>query len=161
MDQITRNTFCQCSECNHFFRQSDTVTYDDVRPTLDFLDKLNREITKLEIREDIMRTKLIKVKQDATLAGRIAADEHIAEYDTIFKPLGYSPNDVKVQFHPIDFVVFNGMNDPTNPTIKNIVLLDSKKENDPIQESIRQCVENEKYKFITIKIKSDGTVIEE
>ncbi len=156
-----RQTFCKCPNCNHFFRQSDTVVYEDERPPLDWFEKLNRELIDLERKELQMKTKLSKVKQDATNHGRKAANDHIAEFDTLFAPLGYDPNDVKVHFNPVDFIVFNGMNNIENPVTKNIVLLDSKENAGTIQESIRKCIEDEKYKFITIKINSDGTIIEE
>lgn len=161
LELSNRNTFCQCPKCQAFFRQSDTVVYEDVRPPLDWLEKLNREIATLEERENAIKVKIAKSKADATTQGRIDANAHIASFDTLFSPLGYDPNDAKVHFHPVDFIVFNGMNSVENPVIKNIVLLDSKVNSGTIQESIRSCIENEQYKFVTIKINNDGTVIEE
>ena len=158
---INRNTFCQCPHCQHFFRQTDSIIYEGERPTLDWFEKMNRELNILEAKELAIKDKIAKAKQEATLQGRVDANIHIAGFDTLFAPLGYDPNDAKVHFHPVDFIIFNGMNDIDNPVIKNIVLLDSRDNSGPIQESIRYCIENEKYKFVTIKINSDGTVIEE
>ena len=156
-----RNNFCLCGNCQRIYRLSDSVIYQDSRPKLDWLEKLNREIATLEERENAIKVKIAKSKADATTQGRFDANAHIAPFDTVFGPLGYDPNDAKVHFHPVDFIVFNGMNSVENPVIKNIVLLDSKNNTGPIQESIRSCIENEQYKFVTIKINNDGTVIEE
>jgi predicted Holliday junction resolvase-like endonuclease len=156
-----RSTFCSCPECNTFFRLSETKVWDDIKPALDFLDKLDDELRSLEQREKALKIQLQKTKEKATLDGRRDADEYISQFDTLFKPLSLSPNDSKVHFSPIDFVVFNGMNDLVDPKIKNIVLLDSKKNDGKVQQSIRYCVEHEQYDFLTIKIQSDGSVIEE
>jgi len=146
------------------YRLSESDVFEDHEkpPKPDILDKINKELFDLEQKEEQLKQKLSKVKEQATMDGRRAADEHISNLDTVFKPLGYNPNDSKPLFHPIDFVVFNGMNDINNPSIKNIVLLDSVHNKGVVQESIRSCIENEQYQFLTIKIKSDGeTVIEE
>lgn len=155
-----RQTFCHCPNCDETYRLSNSVLFEDKRPNLDWLDKIEREIEKLESQEKAMKVKIAKAKNDATLQGRIEADEHIAQFDTLFAPLGLSPNDAKVHFHPIDYIVFNGMNS-LDGKIKNIVLLDRKENSGSLQESLAKCIHDERYDFLTIKIKNDGMVIEE
>lgn len=156
-----RNNFCLCGNCQRIYRLSDSVIYQDLRPKLDWLEKLEADLKKLEQKEREIKSKLAAAKLEATIQGRKEAAEHIANYDTLFSPLGLNPNDAKTCFDPVDYIVFNGMNDFTDPTIKNIVLLDRKDEGSNIQQSIRETIENERYNFLTIKIQADGTVIEE
>lgn len=155
-----RQSFSHCSNCDKIYRLSNSVLFEDKRPNLDWFDKLEREIEKLELQEKTIKSKLAKAKTDATLQGRIEADEHIAQFDTLFAPLGLSPNDAKVHFQPVDYIVFNGMNS-LEGKIKNIVLLDRKENKGSLQDSIQKCVHDERYDFLTIKIKNDGEVIEE
>lgn len=155
-----RQTFCHCGKCGETYRLSDSVLFEDKRPNLDWFDKIDREIAKVEAQEKLIRDKIAKAKLEATTEGRIQADAHIEQFDTLFKPLGLSPNDAKVHFHPVDYIVFNGMNS-IQPKIKNIVLLDRKENKGELQDSIRDCIHDERYGFLTIKIKNDGTVIEE
>lgn len=155
-----RQTFCHCGKCGETYRLSDSVLFEDKRPNLDWFDKIDREIAKVELQEKLMRDKIAKAKLEATIEGRVQADAHIEQFDTLFKPLGLSPNDAKVHFHPVDYIVFNGMNSIV-PKIKNIVLLDRKENRGELQDSIRECIHDERYGFLTIKIKNDGTVIEE
>lgn len=156
-----RQTFCHCSKCNETYRLSDSVLFQDKKPNQTWLDKLEREIKSLESREQALKVKVAKAKQDAIIQGRIDADAFIEQFDTLFKPLGLNPNDAKVHFHPVDYIVFNGMNDNFNPKVKNIVLLDRKENDSIVQESIRECVHDEKYGFISVRIKADGEVVEE
>jgi predicted Holliday junction resolvase-like endonuclease len=159
-----RKTFCNCKQCGTVYRLSDSDCWEydeDIDTANDILEKIQVELKNLEAKESKLREKLSETKSKATIDGRLAADEHIGRIDTLFKPLGLNPNDAKVHFHPVDFVVFNGMNDPVEPKIKNIVLLDSKQNVGKLQDSIRKCIEEEQYEFLTIKIKEDGTITTE
>lgn len=155
-----RQTFCHCPNCSETYRLSDSVLFEEKRPNLDWFDKIEREIAKIELAEKAMKEKIAKAKLEATIEGRIQADAHIEQFDTLFKPLGLSPNDAKVHFHPVDYIVFNGMNG-LDPKIKNIVLLDRKENSGELQDSIKKCIHDERYGFLTIKIKNNGEVIEE
>lgn len=86
------------------------------------------------------------------------ADQFIEPFDTVFKPLGLNPNDCKNICSPIDFIVFNGMHEYN---IKNLVFLDHKKNKGPVQESIREIIEDERYTFKTLRTDENGKVIEE
>lgn len=153
-------TLCPC--CNKIYRLSDShLILDGKKPNRDWMDKIDEEIEKLNKQEAIIKDKL-KVKRDqAIIDGRLAADKAVSQFDPIFKPLNLNPNDSKVVMHPIDFIVFNGMNDNVeSPVIKNIVLLDKKTNNRPeIQESVREVIENERYEFQTIKVDDNGNVV--
>lgn len=81
--------------------------------------------------------------------------------DPIFRPLKLNPNDAKVLFHPVDFVVFNGMN---GNGLRNIVLLDKRTGTGPaatLQRSIERAVEKGQYEWLTLRIAEDGGVAEE
>ena len=89
----------------------------------------------------------------------------IKKIDTIFLPLNLNCNDCKVMFHPVDFIVFNGMNNRTGDcSIKEILLLDKKKksgENLTIQKSIEKAVQSKKYEWLTLRVDNDGQINEE
>ena len=67
-------------------------------------------------------------------------------------------------FHPVDYVVFNGMKDATTESKQNIVLLDSEKrrtESKAIQKSIMKAVDKGNYEWITLRVENDGSIKEE
>jgi predicted Holliday junction resolvase-like endonuclease len=85
--------------------------------------------------------------------------------DKVFVPQKLNPDDAKVIFHPVDFVVFNGMKAGSNgDALKSIILLDSEKKTTDqkrIQKSIIQSVEKENYEWLTIRVDNDGSITQE
>jgi len=64
-----------------------------------------------------------------------------------------------VIFHPIDYVVFNGMK--KRDSIRNIVLLDRQekgKSHRSLQRSIERVVAHENYEWQTLRVKEDGKI---
>ena len=104
-------------------------------------------------------------KESAREKGRKEANKKMKKVDKIFTPQKLNPDDAKVIFHPVDFVVFNGMKNGSNgEALKNIVLLDSEKkttEHKQVQKSIIKAVENENYEWITMRVDEDGKISEE
>ena len=70
--------------------------------------------------------------------------------------------DAKVIFHPIDYIVFNGMKG--SDSIKNIVFLDRiaiSPNHRQLQKSIGRVIEKENYEWLTLRVREDGCIIEE
>ena len=88
----------------------------------------------------------------------MAAMKTTKKIDTIFYPNKYNPDDVKVMFHPVDFVIFNGMK---KNDITNLVLFDSKEKErsqKSLQKSIEKTVSKENYEWITMHVSEDGSI---
>jgi predicted Holliday junction resolvase-like endonuclease len=61
-------------------------------------------------------------------------------------------------FHPVDFLVFNGMK---NNDITNLVLFDrevKERGQKALQKSIEKTVNRENYEWITMRVLEDGSV---
>jgi predicted Holliday junction resolvase-like endonuclease len=83
----------------------------------------------------------------------------VRKVDPVFTPNKLNPDDAKVIFHPVDYLVFNGMK--KKPEIKNIVFLDNvikRKEQKSIQKSIEKTIEKENYEWITVQVSETGVV---
>ena len=64
-----------------------------------------------------------------------------------------------MMFHPVDFLVFDGMK--VNNEIKKLVLLDrevKRKEELKIQESIQKAVSDKNFEWVTMQIQADGSI---
>ena len=157
-----RQKFCQCGE---IFRVSDCKLYQKKKPDIDWKEKIDNEIYRLDNLEAKLEEKIDLAREAARDAGRKDADKLVRKIDPIFSPLKLNPNDAKVIFHPIDFLVFNGMNSNTDDTtIKNLVLLDKnnkKGENQKIQSSIEKAVSKSNYEWLTLRVEENGTITEE
>ena len=83
----------------------------------------------------------------------------IRRIDPVFTPRKLDPDDAKVIFHPIDYVVFNGMK--KGSSIRNTVLLDRQEKGKPhrsLQRSIERVVESENYEWQTLRVQEDGKI---
>ena len=75
-----------------------------------------------------------------------------------FAKLKYDPYDIKAILHPIEFIVFDGMN---KEEMNNVVLL-AKKSSNPylqeIQKRISRTVEDKKYDWKVLRAGLDGEI---
>lgn len=162
-----RQIFGVCPECEDIFRLSDCKLYQKKKekPSIDWKEKIDNEIFRLENLEKKLQEKIELAREAAREIGRKEANKQIKKIDQIFNPIRLNPNDAKVIFHPIDFIVFNGMNNNlSNTGIKDIVLLDKnnkKGEYIGIQNSIEVVVQKGNYEWLTLRVESNGEIIEE
>jgi len=160
-----RQIYGVCPSCEEIFRVSDCSLYQKQKPIADWKDKIDKEIDRLDLLEEKINDKINQAKEAARESGRKEADKLVKKIDPIFRPLRLNPNDAKVIFNPLDFIVFNGMNDrKENASLKGIVLLDNKKrrkEQLKIQKSIDKAVNSKSYEWLTITVNNDGSIDEE
>lgn len=160
-----RQIFGVCDCCGEIFRVSDCKLYQKKKPAIDWKEKIDSEISRLDRLEEKLQEKIELAREAAREAGRKGADKLVKKIDPIFSPLKLNPNDAKVIFHPVDFIVFNGMNSNSgDTTIKNLVLLDKnnrKGEYQKIQSSIDKAVNKSNYEWLTLRVEDNGTITEE
>lgn len=160
-----RHVFGLCPNCESIFRISGCKLYQKKKPEIDWMDKIDRELAKLDRLEASVEEKIALAREAARVAGRREADKRVKQMDPIFRPMKLNPNDAKVIFHPVDFVVFNGMTEDRGFTpIKNLVLLDKKDrqgEHLRVQGSIEKAVDQANYEWLTLRVKEDGSIVEE
>jgi len=148
---------CMCPECNTISRLSDLHIRATGKAPKTWLDEYELNVKNIESQEEKFEEEVEKIKESAIERGRAqvpilvrkAMDERIAK-------LEYDPYDIKVILHPIDFVVFDGMN---NEEIKNIVLLS--RTNQLLQvlhQGIARTVEEKAYDWKVVRVSDDGQV---
>ena len=155
---LQRSIFGICPDCGDFFRLSDCQIYLKKQPVSDWMDELNLQTAKLDKAEERICQQEDELREVAREKGRRLAQRAIKKVDAIFAPRRLNPDDAKVIFHPIDYVVFNGMK-AASP-MKDIVLLDNKARLDrrSLQRSIERAIEQENYEWQTLRIDNDGKI---
>ncbi len=161
-----RQIFGVCPYCVNIIRISDCKLYQKQKPVVDWKEKVDSEIERLEIVEEKLLEKIASAKQSARDAGKKNANKVIRKIDQIFHPLGLNCNDCKVIFHPVDFIVFKGMNNENKQdcTIKEVLLLDKNNKSGQyltIQKSIEKAVQTKSYEWLTLRVENSGNIIEE
>ena len=157
--RFQRNIFGICPGCDNFFRLSDCRIFLKKKPILDWMDKIDLESERIDKLEQRLKQKKKQLQAKASKEGRRLAQLTVRKIDSIFTPRKLNPDDAKVIFHPIDYVVFNGMNTATS--LKNIVFLDRKakqSEHKRIQKSIERIIDREKYEWQTLRVLRDGKI---
>ena len=147
-----------CTCCGEIFRLSDTNVYIKKKPVPDWMDEFEKSSARLDKTEEKINFEEGETREIAREKGRVAAMKTTKKIDTIFSPNKYNPDDVKVMFHPVDFVIFNGMK---KNDITNLVLFDrevKERSQKTLQKSIEKTVSEENYEWITMHVSEDGSV---
>ena len=155
---IQRQIFGVCPCCGAIFRLSDANVYIKKKPVPDWMDKFEKSTVRLDKTEEKINLEEGEIRETAREKGRVAAVKTTKKIDTIFYPNKYNPDDVKVMFHPVDFVIFNGMK---KNDITNLVLFDrevKERSQKTLQKSIEKTVSKENYEWITMHVSEDGSV---
>ncbi len=161
---LQRRIFGVCPECDEVFRLSDCTINTRAKSGKNWLDAIDAEEARLGRLEEKIEEQRAKLKEAAARKGRLAAQKQIRRIDRVFTPHHLEPDDAKVIFHPIDFVVFNGLTDKDKRPMKNIVLLDRQttdKGHRALQKSIEQAVEKGRYEWQTLRVEQNGTIVAE
>ena len=156
---LQRQLFGVCPKCNDLFRLSDCNIYLKRKPVSDWMDDLDLKSQRIERLSEKLDEKEGELRERAREKGRQEAQRVIRRIDPIFTPRKLNADDAKVIFHPIDYVVFNGMK--KGISIRNIVLLDRRekgKSHQVLQKSIEKVVEHENYEWQTLRVKEDGKI---
>jgi predicted Holliday junction resolvase-like endonuclease len=128
------------------------------KPLADWMDKITLEQNRLDGFEEKLEEKKKELQEKARETGRKLAERAVKKIDPVFSPHKLNPDDAKVIFHPIDYVVFDGMK---KESIKNIILLDRQEkgaDHRALQRSIEKVVEHENYEWQTLRVQEDGKI---
>ncbi|MCZ2460106.1 MAG: hypothetical protein LC128_10850 [Chitinophagales bacterium] len=159
--QLQRQIFGVCPHSGNLFRLSDCNIYVKKKPKPDWMQKIQEEQSRLDKASERLDSKEDEIKEKAREAGRKEAIKVVKKIDTIFNPLRLNPDDSKVLFHPVDFIVFNGMK---AGKMKNLILMDKEKKvagDKQLQRSIDKVVDKGNYEWITLRIEENGNIREE
>lgn len=158
--QLQRQIFGVCPHTGNVFRLSDCHIYVKKKPEPDWLQQIEAAQTKISKAEEKLDEKEETIREKARIAGRSEATKMVRKIDKIFHPLKLNPDDSKVIFHPVDYIVFNGMK---TGQMKNLILMDKAKgvTDKRLQQSIQKVIEKKNYEWITLRVEENGNIKQE
>ncbi|MBX7261662.1 MAG: hypothetical protein K1X26_08435 [Chitinophagales bacterium] len=158
--QLQRQIFGVCPHTGNVFRLSDCHIYVKKKPEPDWLQQIEAAQTKISKAEEKLDEKEETIREKARIAGRSEATKMVRKIDKIFHPLKLNPDDSKVIFHPVDYIVFNGMK---TGQMKNLILMDKAKgaKDKRLQQSIQKVIEKKNYEWITLRVEENGNIKQE
>ena len=150
---------CVCPECNSLMRLSDLHLRSKEKAPRTWLDVYESKISTVERKEDKFDDEESIIREKAIERGRAKVPGIIRKsLDDKFAKLKYDPYDIKPLLHPIDFVVFDGMN---KDKMKDVVLLSRKTTNKNLlqfHKGIARAVDDKAYDWKVIRVSEDGKV---
>jgi predicted Holliday junction resolvase-like endonuclease len=124
-----------------------------------WLDSYDQSLHKLKEKEDSFRKEEDELRKQSVERGRKQVPQLVRKcLCPEFRSLTYDPYDIKAIMHPVDFIVFDGMN---AKDMKSVTLL-SRKPSDEAQStilaSIGKAIGENKYDWKIARITLNGKV---
>lgn len=158
--QAFRRVLCLCPHCNSIKRLSDLhLRYRGVGPKT-WLDSFETEVSVLTRKEELFDEKEQKLRHEAAERGRLKVPALVRKsMDSQFARLKYNPYDIKALLHPVDFVVFDGLE--SKDKLRQIVFLSKAVESDwltGLRDSVQKAVEQKSYNWQVARVSVDGKI---
>lgn len=153
------NVLGVCPECDCLFYLSETRPYlSGMRPR-SVLDALRAAERKLDRVEEELNAAESALREQAAKTGLRTAKRLLKKIDPLFSGAGYDPQDVRVIFNPVTYVVFDGL---ARGSMRKILLLanppeDKRTEN--LHRSIDRAIERGDVEFQTLHVDREGRVL--
>lgn len=158
--QSFRRILCLCLHCGEILRLSDLHLRYTGKVPKTWLDKYESKKLTIGKKEEIFDEKESKLRKKAIERGRKKVPILIKKcLCPELSKLKYDPYDIKAIMHPVDFIVFNGMNEGTE--VRDVSFLSRKpsdRELKLILKSIRKTVDKKNYDWKIARITIDGKV---
>ena len=159
MFQQFKRILCMCPKCETLVRFSDLHLRAKGKAPKTWLDSYEFNTQKVEDQESKFDEKEDEIREKARQRGRAKVPIIVRKsMDTQFAKLKYDPYDIKPLLHPVDFVVFDGMN---KKIMNNVVLLSRHSTNQylqGLQKSAARVVENKMYYWKVARVSIDGQI---
>lgn len=155
-----RTILCICPCCGDIVRLSDLHLKYKGRVRRTWLDTYDSEIRSIETKESSFEEKERKLRAKAIERGRRKVPKIIQKsLDKKLVSFHFNPYDIKPLLHPVDFVVFNGLN--SKETIEDIIFLSKKTTNanlNKLHKSIESTINKEKYNWQVARVSIEGRI---
>ena len=158
--QSFRGTLCICPFCGELMRLSDLhLKYTGKAPRT-WLDNYDSRLLSLGKKEQAFEEKESEMREKSVERGRKKVPTLIRKcLCPEFKKLEYDPYDIKAIMHPVEFIVFDGLNDGVE--LRNVTFLSRKtsdEEQNVILKSMRETLDKKNYDWKVSRITMDGKV---
>ena len=154
-----KTILCVCPECNRMIRLSDLHLRTEGRMVKTWLDQYDLAEKKMERREMRFEDKEEEIREKARARGRRQVPKLIRKsMHEKFAKLNYDPYDIKALLHPIDFIVFDGMN---KDRMKDVILLTNRTNNPylkKLHKGIGRAVKDKAYDWKVLRVTDNGEI---
>jgi predicted Holliday junction resolvase-like endonuclease len=157
--QQFKMVLCICPKCSTLSRLSDLQLRSMEKAPKTWLDDYDIRSQKLTEQENEFAEKESEIREKATERGRAQVPEIIRRsMNAQFAKLSYDPYDIKPLLHPVEFVIFDGMNkgELNNVTLLSRISMNPNLQN--LQKSVTKIIDEKAYDWKVLRVSSDGDI---
>lgn len=157
--QSFRRILCICPSCGEMIRLSELhLRYTGKAPKT-WLDEFESRVTMFQQKKHAFKEKEDEMTERSIERGRKQVPALIRKcLCPEFRQLKYNPYEIKAIMHPVDFVVFDGLNEGELNGITFLSRKTKDKEQKTIVHSIERTIANKDYDWKVTRISTDGRV---
>jgi len=147
---------CPDAYCGEIFRLSEARPYPKDRKPHSILDDIDRENERIDNAVERLEEREADLRAQAKAQGLKNAKRRLIKVDPIFSGSRLDPQDVKVIFDPVEYVVFDGM---SKNKLRRILFIGHEPRNksaERILGSITKSVKSGNVEFKTLRVREDG-----
>lgn len=148
---------CPC--CGEPFRLSDTTLYTKTAPPKTVFEKMDDERARLDRQAERFDAREEEIREEARRLGQIEARRRLRTIAPFFVARKIDPHDVKLLFHPVEYVVFRGMQTDRCASVDFIDHPARSRERERIQRSLDHAIRAGNLEWQTFRIGDDGRVV--
>jgi predicted Holliday junction resolvase-like endonuclease len=154
-----RHIFGICPHCKSLFRLVDARVSYKTPYKADWLDEIEGDREKWQTKTEDLKGREKELRRLAIeRATKRDLPKLLKRVVPTFVNRGLNPQDIKTVFHPIDFVVFDGLNDEGT---ERVVLMDhktSEKARITVQEGISDAIKSGAIEWKTLRVSETGEI---
>ena len=147
---------CPC--CGELFYLSEARPYLDGKRPKSELDGLRSAEWRLIRQEQALDEAEEELREVARKAGQRAAKKLLRKIDPVFSGAGYDPQDVKVIFSPVNYIVFDGLAERCPRRILLLAQPPQDRITEEIHTSIALAIHKGNIDFKTLHVDDGGQV---
>lgn len=149
---------CPNPDCGELFRLSDARPFLKGKKPASILDELDAEIDRIDRAQERLELQEQVLRDRARQAGQRQAKRRLKKIDPAFSGCRLDPQDVKVIFDPVEYVVFDGLN---AGKLDRVVLLGhppASRAQERLFKSIARTVRKGNLDFRTLRVLENGAL---
>ena len=148
--------FCPC--CREPFRLSDAMLFQRSVPPRTAWDELEDERNAVSRARERLDTDRAKLKAKATEQGQKERDRRLRNLTGFFRKSRIEVKDLKLIFHPVDYVSFVGLSKETCTRVELIDREPDSRQRERLQKSLEGTIQAGNVTWSTVRIDDSGAI---
>jgi predicted Holliday junction resolvase-like endonuclease len=151
--------FCPC--CGELFRLSDATIFTKLPPPGTEFDKVGTSFERLQKEVARFEEKEESIREAARRKGQRTAHRRLRALAPFFVEGKTKPKDVKVLFHPVEYIVFPGLSERNCDALLFVDHPPDSHERECLQKSLDHAIKKGNIEWQTFRVDSEGRVVKE